>query len=56
MVIFGSKEDDVVGGWRNLPHNMNSSPSISRIMMSRSMRWAGHVVSMVENRNAYSIE
>jgi exonuclease III len=33
----------------------NSSPSIIRIIKSRRMRWAGHVVRMGENRNAYRL-
>jgi hypothetical protein len=46
--IFGLKRDEVTGGWRKL-HNeelrdLYSSPSIIRIIKSRRMRWAGHVV------------
>jgi hypothetical protein len=45
--IFGPKRDVVTGEWRKL-HNeelrdLYSSPSIIRIIKSRSMRWAGHV-------------
>jgi hypothetical protein len=45
--IFGSKRDEVTGGWRKL-HNeelrdLYSSPSIIKIIKSRRMRWAGHV-------------
>jgi hypothetical protein len=45
--IFGQKRDEVTGEWRRL-HNeelpdLCSSPSISRIIKSRRMRWAGHV-------------
>jgi hypothetical protein len=32
-----------------------SSPSIIRIIKSRRMRWAGHVVGMGEKRNAYRL-
>jgi hypothetical protein len=32
-----------------------SSPSISRMMKSRRMRWTGHVARMGEKRNAYRI-
>jgi hypothetical protein len=36
-------------------HNLYSSPSIIRIIKSRRMKWAGHVVRMGEKRNAYRI-
>jgi hypothetical protein len=53
--IFGPKRDEVTGGWRKL-HNeelrdLNSSPSIIRIIKSRRMRWAGHVARMGKKRN-----
>jgi hypothetical protein len=45
--IFGSKRDDVTGGWRQLYneelHNLYSSPSIIRMIKSKERRWAGHV-------------
>jgi hypothetical protein len=48
--IFGSKSIKVIGGWRKLHneelHNLYASPSIIRIIWSRSMRWAGHVAHM----------
>jgi hypothetical protein len=50
--IFGPKRDEVTGEWRKL-HNedLYSSPSIIRIMMSRRIRWAGHVAQMgLKNR------
>jgi hypothetical protein len=34
-------------------HDIFSSPRIIRIINSRRMRWAGHVVQMGEKRNAY---
>jgi hypothetical protein len=57
--MFGSKRDEVTGGWRKL-HNeelrdLYSSPSVIRIIKSRRMRWAGHVARMVEKRNAYRL-
>jgi hypothetical protein len=57
--IFGLKRDGVTGEWRKL-HNkelrdLYSSPSIIRIIKSRSMRWAGHVARMGEKRNAYRL-
>jgi hypothetical protein len=57
--IFGPKRDRVTGGWRKLHnemlHNLYSSPSIIRIIMSRRMRWAGHVARMGEKRNVYRL-
>jgi hypothetical protein len=45
--ILGPKRDEVAEGWRKLHneelHNLYSSPRIIRIIMSRRMRWAGHV-------------
>jgi hypothetical protein len=45
--IFGSKRDEVIGGWRKLHneelHNLYSSPNIIRMIKPRRMRWAGHV-------------
>jgi hypothetical protein len=46
--IFGLKREEMTGEWRKLHneelHDLYSSPSIIRIMKSRRMRWAGHVV------------
>jgi hypothetical protein len=54
---FGPRRDEVTGEWRKLHnedlHDLYPSPSIIRIMMSRRMRWAGHVARMGEKRNAY---
>jgi hypothetical protein len=45
--IFGPKRDEVTGDWRKLHneelHNLYSSPSILRMIISRGIRWAGHV-------------
>jgi hypothetical protein len=57
--IFGPKRDEVTGGWRKLRnkelHNLYSTPIIIRIINSRRMRWAGHVVRMGEKRNVYRL-
>jgi hypothetical protein len=57
--IFGPKRDEETGDWRKLHneelHNLNSSPSIIRIIKSRRMRWTGHVARMGEKRNAYRL-
>jgi hypothetical protein len=46
--IFGPKRDEVMGEWRKIHNeelrNLYSSPSTIRIMKSRSMWCAGHVV------------
>ena len=49
--IFGPRRDEVTGEWRRL-HNeelndLYSSRNIVRVIKSRRMRWAGHVVRMV---------
>jgi hypothetical protein len=54
--IFGAKRDEVTSEWRKL-HNeelydLYSSPSIIRIIKSRSMRWAGHVARMGEEKRS----
>jgi hypothetical protein len=57
--IFGPKRDEVTGGWRKLHteelHNLYSSPSITKIIKLRRMRWVGHIAQIGENRNAYRI-
>jgi hypothetical protein len=57
--IFGSKRDEVMGGWRK-PHNeelrgLYSLPSIIRMIKLRRIRWAGHVAQMGEKRNVYRL-
>jgi hypothetical protein len=55
--IFGPRRDEVMGEWRGL-HNeelndLYSSPNIVRVIKSRRMRWAGHVVRMGEEKVVY---
>ena len=50
--VFGPKRDEVTGEWRKL-HNeelsdLYSLPKFIRVVKSRIMRWAGHVVRMGE--------
>jgi hypothetical protein len=52
--IIGSKRYEVMGEWRKL-HNeelcdLNSLPSIIKIIKSRGMRWVRHVAQMGEMR------
>jgi hypothetical protein len=56
--IFGSKRDEVTGGWKKLHealHDLYSSSSIIRMIKSRRVRWAGHVARMRVKRNAYRL-
>jgi hypothetical protein len=57
--IFGSKQEEVAGGWRRLHseelHNLYASSNIVMLIKSRRMRWLGHVAHMKHMRNAYRI-
>jgi len=57
--IFGPRRDEVTGEWRRM-HNVElndlySSPNIVRVIKSRRMRWAGHVVRIGEERGVYRV-
>ena len=45
--------------WRRLHneelHSLYRSPNIVRVIKSRRMRWAGHVVRMEEGRSSFKI-
>jgi hypothetical protein len=45
--IFGTKRNEVTGGWRKLHyeelHNLYSSRSIIKMINSMRLRWAAHV-------------
>jgi hypothetical protein len=57
--IFGPKRDEVTGERRKLHnkelHDLYSSPSTTRIIKLRRMRWADHVARMGEKRKAYRL-
>jgi hypothetical protein len=57
--IFGTKREQVAGGWRRLHneelHDCYASPNIIGMIESRRIRWASHVALMGEMRNAYKI-
>jgi hypothetical protein len=48
--IFGSKRDEMIGGWRKLHneelHNFYCSPNTIRMITSKRVRWEGHVARM----------
>jgi hypothetical protein len=54
--IFGPERDED-GSWRKLHndelHNLYSLPNIVRTIISRRMRWAGHVARMGKVRGVY---
>ena len=54
--IFGTKREDVTGGWRNLHnkelHYLSSLPYMTGVAKSKKTRWAGHVACVGEYRNA----
>jgi len=57
--IFRPKKEEVTEEWRNL-HNeelndLYCSPNIVRVIKSRRMRWAEHVVRMGERRGVYRV-
>jgi hypothetical protein len=54
--IFGHEKNEVTVEWRRL-HNeqlndLYCSPNIVRVMISRRIKWAGHVSRMGERRAA----
>jgi hypothetical protein len=57
--IFGPKREEVADGWGRRHneelHNLYASPNFIRVIKSRRMRWAGHVVRMEEMRKAYTV-
>jgi hypothetical protein len=57
--ILGLRSDEVTRGWRKLHnqqiYNLHSLPGIIRMIMSRWMRWVGHVARMGEEWNAHRI-
>jgi hypothetical protein len=57
--IFGNKRDEITGKCRTL-HNkelrdLNSTPTITRVIKSRKVKWVGHVAWMGEGRGVYLV-
>jgi len=57
--IFGPKRDEVTEEWRKL-HNAKIidlcfSRNIVRVIISRKMRWLGHVANMGQRRDVYRV-
>jgi hypothetical protein len=57
--IFRPNGDEVTGGWGKLNNeelrDLNSSPSIIRMMKTGKMIWMRHVARMGEKKNAYRL-
>jgi hypothetical protein len=58
--VFGPKRDEVTGEWGKLHKllklsGLYSLPNIVRVVKSRRMRWAGHVVRMGEGRGVHRV-
>jgi hypothetical protein len=49
--IFRPKRDEVTGEWRRL----HSSPTIIRIIKSRTMSWVEHAARMGKKRSTYRL-
>jgi hypothetical protein len=57
--VFRPKRNEVTGEWRKLHYeelnDLYSLPNIVRVVKSRRMRWAGHVVRMGEERGVHRV-
>jgi hypothetical protein len=57
--IFWPKSVEVTGEWRKLHteelNDLYSSPTILRVIVSRRMRWAGHVARIGDGRGVYRV-
>jgi hypothetical protein len=57
--IFEAKREEVTGVWRKLHnenlHDLYSSPTVVRVIKSRCIKWAGHLLRMGEGRGVYSV-
>jgi hypothetical protein len=51
--IFGSKSDELIGGWKNMLneklHNLHSSADIIRMIKTMRMIWAGHIARSIQD-------
>ena len=57
--ILGPKREEITGEWRRL-HNeelcaVHSSPDIIGVIISRKMRWSGHVACIRDRRDAHRV-
>jgi hypothetical protein len=56
---FGPKRKEKVGGWGKLHneelHDLYTAPNITKVIKSRTVRWAEHATLMEKMRNVYNI-
>ena len=55
MRIFGSKRDEVTGEWKKYIMRSLMICTIVRVIISRRMRWVGHLARMGERRGVYRV-
>jgi hypothetical protein len=57
--IFEPKRDEITGEWRKRDNeelnDLHSSPTTVRVIKSRRMGWAEHVLRMGEGRGVYTV-
>jgi hypothetical protein len=57
--MLGPGKDELTVDWRKLHneelHDLYSSLNIVQVIISRRMRWVGHVARMVERRGLYRV-
>jgi hypothetical protein len=57
--IFGTKRNEMMGGWRKLHnkelHDLYTSPGVIRVIKSSRMRWTGHVARIREKRHVCTL-
>jgi hypothetical protein len=57
--IFGPKRDEVTGEWRKLQNeeltDLYSSPNIIWVIISRKIKWVGHIALTGERRGVYRL-
>jgi hypothetical protein len=57
--VFGPKRDEVTGEWRKLHtlelNDLYSLPNTVQVVISRRIRWAGHVARRGEGRGVHRV-
>ena len=57
--IFGPMRDEITGEWRKLQkeelYDLYYSSNVIQVIISRGMRWAGHVAHLGDRRGVYRV-